>query len=189
VTVAAAVVWKALAEPWRACVEELWEGYRAGSPPHGAVVVGPAGRVLARARNRQLEAPARGPYVAGHRLAHAELSALPALDDRAVDPGACTLYTANEPCPMCTGALAMSGIWELRHTAHGAVRWRDAYAVRAENRDPGDGGQLVPLPGREGPLRAGPDARHGALRLPSVDAGTELERWRGTSLDYKSGRC
>jgi tRNA(adenine34) deaminase len=114
-------LWETLAEPWRVCVEELWEGYCAGSPPHGAAVVGPQGQVLARGRNRQLEAPAPGLFLAGHRLAHAELSALLTLDERMADPRECVLYAANEPCPMCTGALAMSGIREVRYAA------RDAY--------------------------------------------------------------
>ncbi|HEX2186015.1 MAG TPA: hypothetical protein VHN78_10980, partial [Chloroflexota bacterium] len=64
-------LWETLSEPWRVCVEELWEGYRAGSPPHGAAVVGPQRQVLARGRNRQLEATAPGVFLAGHRLAHA----------------------------------------------------------------------------------------------------------------------
>ena len=136
-------MWEVLDEPWRVCLEELWAGYCAGSVPHGAVVIGPDGRVLARAHNRQVvrtggserdrvSTPAPGPggiadLLAGHRLAHAELIALLSFDPAAagVDAAACALYTANEPCPLCAGATAMSGIRALHYAA------RDGYGGAA----------------------------------------------------------
>ena len=133
-------MWEALAEPWRVCLEELWDGYCAGSVPHGAAVVGPDGRILARARNRQIAggtpdyaAPLGGgpgaipDLLAGHRLAHAELLALLSFDPASagVDAAACALYTATEPCPLCAGATAMSGIRALHYAA------RDTYGGAA----------------------------------------------------------
>ena len=34
-------VWEELSEPWRACVEEVWEAYRSGSLPIGALATVP----------------------------------------------------------------------------------------------------------------------------------------------------
>lgn len=131
-------MWNSLAEPWRVCLEELWDGYCAGSVPHGAAVVGPDGRILARGRNRQVQGASAtaegdragpdgahliGVVLEGHRLAHAELIALLSFDPAAagVSPAACALYTATEPCPLCAGATAMSGIRTLHFAA------RDTY--------------------------------------------------------------
>lgn len=105
-----------LAPPWRAALEEAWEAYRAGSHPIGAVVLGPDGRLLARGRNRVFDL-APGGHVKGNPLAHAEMNALLELDYAAVDPHACSLFTTTEPCPLCLGALYMSGVRHLRFGA------------------------------------------------------------------------
>ena len=89
-----------MSEPWRVCLEEAWEAYRAGSIPIGAAVVDAEGRVGSRGRNRIYEGDAPAPFLAGHRLAHAEVNALGALDHTPPDPQVCTLYTTPEPCPL-----------------------------------------------------------------------------------------
>ncbi len=78
-----------------------------GDVPVGAVVVGPEGYELARARNRrQADADPTG---------HAEMLALRAaarrlrtwrLEDT-------TVYVTLEPCPMCAGALVLARIQRL----------------------------------------------------------------------------
>ena len=45
-------MWAALEQPWRECLAEAWEAYKAGACPFGAVVVDPQGQVVARGRNR-----------------------------------------------------------------------------------------------------------------------------------------
>lgn len=104
------MLWELIAPPWRACLEEAWEAYRAGSIPIGAAVVDAAGAVVARGRNRTREARGPSGLVFGGRLAHAEVNALLALREGAVDPRSATLYATTEPCPLCMGAVAMANV-------------------------------------------------------------------------------
>jgi tRNA(adenine34) deaminase len=124
------VFWNRLALPWQICLEEAWTAYCAGSLPIGAVITSQAGRVLARGRNRIYEFTPDGPTLYGHRLAHAEVNALVALDYADLDPLACVLYTTTEPCPLCTGAIRMVGIGEVRYasrdTAAGSIALLEA---------------------------------------------------------------
>ena len=83
----------------------------AGEVPVGAVIVGPDGKVLARARNvmRSTHDP----------TAHAEIAAIRAAcatvgNERLVD---CDLYVTLEPCPMCAGAIAEARIRRLYYGA------------------------------------------------------------------------
>jgi tRNA(adenine34) deaminase len=110
-------VWEGLSEPWRACVEEAWEAYRCGSLPIGAVVTDAHDNVLSRGRNRIHERSGPPKAVFGHKLAHAELNALLALDHREHDPRACVLWTTTEPCPLCAGAARMTDVGGLRYAA------------------------------------------------------------------------
>jgi len=110
-------MWDELAPPWRACVEEAWAAYRAGSLPIGAAITDAEGRILARGRNRIFEASAPPGLLAGSRLAHAEMNALLALDWAAADPRACVLYTTTEPCPLCAGAVRMTRLRRVRYAA------------------------------------------------------------------------
>ena len=107
-----------LSGPWHACVELAWEAYCAGSLPIGAAVVGAeSGSILATGRNRIGEKPRASGVISGHKLAHAEMNALLALDHGRHDPGACVLYTTTEPCPLCAGALRMSDVAEFRYAS------------------------------------------------------------------------
>ena len=87
------------------------EAHACGEVPVGAVLVSPAGAVIARAAN----AP-----IGGHDpTAHAEILALRA-GGRALGnyrlPG-CTLYVTLEPCPMCVGALIHARVARLVYAA------------------------------------------------------------------------
>ena len=91
--------------------------------PVGAVVLGPAGEVLGRGRNRR-EADA-------DPTAHAEMLAL---REAAAALGTwrlegCTLVVTLEPCTMCAGAVVLSrldrvvlGAWDPKAGATGSVR-------------------------------------------------------------------
>lgn len=114
-------MWDSLTLPWRGCLEEDWDAYRAGSIPIGAVVTDGAGRIVARGRNRIFQADAEGRHIYGHRLAHAEMNALNALDYAAVDPAACVLYTTTEPCPLCTGAIRVVRLRDVRYASRDAA--------------------------------------------------------------------
>lgn len=111
------MLWEELAPPWRACIEEAWTAYHAGSLPIGAAITDTTGRILARGRNRIFETDAEGQILRGHRLAHAEMNALVALDWTGIHPHDCILYTTTEPCPLCTGAVRMMRLRELRYAS------------------------------------------------------------------------
>jgi tRNA(adenine34) deaminase len=111
------VLWQSLSEPWRACLDEAWAAYCAGSVPIGAVITDCAGQILSRGRNRIYDREPSGRAIWGTRLAHAEMNALAPLDPREIQLEACVLYTTTEPCPMCTGAIRMCHIGEVRYAS------------------------------------------------------------------------
>jgi GrpB-like predicted nucleotidyltransferase (UPF0157 family)/tRNA(Arg) A34 adenosine deaminase TadA len=113
--------WTSLALPWQWCLEEAWAATCAGLLPIGAVVTNRAGRLLARGRNRLHEQHSGGAHLAGHRLAHAEMNALVALDHEHVEPQGCVLYTTTEPCPLCTGALRIMQVPELWYASRDPI--------------------------------------------------------------------
>lgn len=115
------MLWDTLAAPWRCCLEEAWAAYRAGSLPIGAAVTDAAGNIVARGRNRIFERQAEGQVLRGHRLAHAEMNALVALDWTAVEPRDCAIYTTTEPCPLCAGAIRMTGLSAIHYAARDAA--------------------------------------------------------------------
>ncbi len=71
------------------------------------------GRLLSRGRNRIFEDEGPPGSLYGHRLAHAEMNALVALERRRADRVECVLYTTTEPCPLCTGDLRQYGVREV----------------------------------------------------------------------------
>jgi tRNA(Arg) A34 adenosine deaminase TadA len=75
-----------------------------GNPPFGSLLVGPDGSVLAEERNSTL--------TDADITAHPELKlarwAATSLD--AATAAKTTMYTSCEPCGMCAGALARSGL-------------------------------------------------------------------------------
>jgi tRNA(Arg) A34 adenosine deaminase TadA len=80
------------------------EARAAGDMPYGSLLVGPAGEVLAEDRNTVL--------TERDIAAHPELK-LARWAARHLDADAArgtTMYTSCQPCPMCTGAIARSGL-------------------------------------------------------------------------------
>ena len=83
-----------------------------GEVPVGAVVIGPDGRLLARAGNRTREL--------NDPTAHAEILAIRAAcavlgSERLTG---CDLYVTLEPCPMCAAAISAA---RLRRLYYGAA--------------------------------------------------------------------
>lgn len=115
------MLWNELTIPWQRCLDEAWAAYQAGSIPIGAVIVDEAGGIVATGRNRIFEMTAPPPFLAGHRLAHAEINALVSLDRTRAQPRDCTLYTTTEPCPLCTGAIRMERLREVRYASRDTV--------------------------------------------------------------------
>lgn len=160
---------------WRACFDLAWEAACAGSLPIGAVVVDPAGSVVARGRNRLGEVVGtspylRGtPYLTGTPLAHAEVNALLELGQPSPGPRP-VLYTSTEPCPLCMGAARMAGVGRVVFAARdpwagcASMAERVPYLVRSGPTVDG------PVSDLEGPLVALQTALH-------LDADARAERF------------
>ncbi|RCW38463.1 tRNA-adenosine deaminase [Halopolyspora algeriensis] len=128
----------------RAALEVAPEALSTGDVPVGAVVVGPDGTVLARARN---EREARG-----DPTAHAEMLALrsaAAVHGDGWRLEGCTLAVTVEPCTMCAGALVLArvarvvfGVWEPRTGAIGSL-WDVVRDRRSRHRPEVVGGVLA----------------------------------------------
>ncbi|MEU7529002.1 nucleoside deaminase [Saccharothrix sp. NPDC042600] len=83
------------------------EAREGGNPPFGSLLVGPDGTVLAEERNTTT--------TDADITAHPELK-LARWAARELDPetaAGTTMYTSCEPCGMCAGALARSGIGQV----------------------------------------------------------------------------
>ena len=114
--------WSDLSPAWQACLEETWAACLCGCNPIGAVVVNAAGEVQTRGRNHINDADAPPGQVSANQLAHAELNALLAMRQKPQDVHSYAIYTAVEPCPLCMGAIYMSGVRAIYYAC------RDDYA-------------------------------------------------------------
>lgn len=114
--------WSDLAKPWQVCFEEALAGYQAGSFPIGAAVFDSNGNLLARGRNHIYDDHTAPGQISLNQLAHAELNTLLQIDRRSHDLHTSVLYTSLEPCPLCMGAIYMSGIRKIFYGA------RDSFA-------------------------------------------------------------
>jgi tRNA(Arg) A34 adenosine deaminase TadA len=97
----------------RRAIELAVEARQAGDMPFGSLLIGPEGRVLAEERNT----------VVTERdiTAHPELK-LARWAARELDGGTAqqtTMYTSCEPCPMCRGAIARSGLGRVAFALSG----------------------------------------------------------------------
>jgi tRNA(Arg) A34 adenosine deaminase TadA len=88
----------------RRAIELAGTARAAGDMPFGSLLVGPTGEVLAEDVNTA--------FTEQDITAHPELK-LARWAARRLDPGAArqtTMYTSCQPCPMCAGAIARSGL-------------------------------------------------------------------------------
>lgn len=89
------------------------EARAGGNPPFGSLLVGPDGDVLLEERNTS---------ITGNDItAHPELK-VARWAAQHVDPAAAalsTMYTSCEPCQMCAGALARSGLGRVVYALSG----------------------------------------------------------------------
>jgi tRNA(adenine34) deaminase len=83
------------------------EAGAAGEIPVGALLIGPGGEVLARARNAR--------PVVNDPTAHAEIVAIRAAAEALGTPrlDGCTLVVTLEPCTMCAGAVLQARLSRL----------------------------------------------------------------------------
>ncbi len=116
------MLWDTLSTSWRVCLQEAWAAYCAGSVPIGACITDADDHMVACGRNRIFEPPSGDGYLAGNRMAHAEMNALLALHTWQGDnPMSYTLYTTMEPCPMCMGAIRMAHVGRVCYAARDAL--------------------------------------------------------------------
>lgn len=111
------MLWHILSTPWQTAATEAWTSYCCGSLPHGAVLTDATGNIVSQGRNRIHEQEAPGSIIHGQKLAHAELNTLLQTDWKRVDRSSVVLYSTIEPCAMCTGAIRMANVREIRYAA------------------------------------------------------------------------
>jgi tRNA(Arg) A34 adenosine deaminase TadA len=113
--------WSDLELAWQECFCLSWEAFLAGSVPIGAVILDRNGTIISRGRNHIHDQPTDPHQVGLNTLAHAELNALLTLPEMPSDDRhGCSLYTAVEPCPLCMGAIYMTGLRCLYYACHDA---------------------------------------------------------------------
>ena len=106
-----------LQHPWNRIFELSWQSVCAGSKAIAAVILSEDGEIISEARNQISEFNIPNP-----RLLHAEVEALRNLDIKKYpNLKEYTLYAGLEPCPMCVGTLAMSGLRKV------VIATRDAF--------------------------------------------------------------
>ena len=95
-------------------LDEARTAFERGDGPIGCVIVH-RGKVVSRGGNRVMTTRCK--------LEHAEIVALrDGADHLSANGGECVLYTTLEPCVMCIGAIAVSGISEVIYGAADPVR-------------------------------------------------------------------
>lgn len=98
-----------LQHPWPRIFELSWQSVCVGSKAIAAVILSASGEIISEGRNQISEWKIPNP-----RLLHAEVEALRNLDIRKYpNLKDYTLYAGLEPCPMCVGTLAMSGLKKI----------------------------------------------------------------------------
>jgi tRNA(adenine34) deaminase len=101
---------------WQEAFALAWEAFCRGNVPVGCVIADGQGRIAAKGRNAIYDDESITP-LAGTNLAHAEIVALSQLKRGEHETGEYTLYTTLEPCPMCFGAIVMTGIRKVCYAA------------------------------------------------------------------------
>lgn len=109
------LTYQELPVPWQRCFELAWESLCEGSKPIGAVVVNTEGKIVSTGKCAVFNSLSDS-VISHNELAHAEVNALLKLDNRVhTVVYNYTLYSTLEPCPLCLGALYMSGIKILKY--------------------------------------------------------------------------
>jgi tRNA(adenine34) deaminase len=100
-------------------LEEARAAEAAGEVPVGAIVVSPAGNIIARGNNRVLRDsdPSAHAEIVALRAAGKALSNYRLLAAHEGKMVGCTLYVTLEPCAMCAGAILHARIGRLVYAA------------------------------------------------------------------------
>lgn len=108
----------ALDAGYKAAFEAALKSFAIGCYPIGAGVIDQAGNIVSTGGNRIGARDEGDGLLRGSKIAHAEINALAALS-LSEHPNAkgYSIYTTVEPCPLCAGGIAMSGIKTLHFAA------------------------------------------------------------------------
>ncbi len=103
----------------RLALAEARAAEAAGEVPVGAVIVSPAGAVIATGNNRVLRDsdPTAHAEIVALRSAGRALGNYRLLTDQQDKGSGCTLYVTLEPCAMCAGAILHARIARLVYAA------------------------------------------------------------------------
>jgi tRNA(adenine34) deaminase len=103
----------------RLALDAARDAEAAGEVPVGAVIVSPAGEVIATGNNRVLRDtdPTAHAEIVALRSAGRALGNYRLLTDQADKTSGCTLYVTLEPCAMCAGAVLHARIARLVYAA------------------------------------------------------------------------
>lgn len=105
----------ALARPWKLALAQAWAAHAAGNIGVGAVLTDDDGAVVALGRNRIVDAEAPPGRLRSTFIAHAEMDVLAQLPPG--DYPGHTVWTTLEPCLLCSSAIVMSGVGNVRYAA------------------------------------------------------------------------
>ncbi|KAA0550017.1 nucleoside deaminase [Bacillus sp. BGMRC 2118] len=116
-------MWKDLTEPWRECLKQAWKSYKKGTFPIGAVITNESGTVIASGRNKVYENKTIQGQICSNKIAHAEINAILKINNLETNTETknYTIYSTMEPCPLCFGAIVMSGIRTVNFGARDQV--------------------------------------------------------------------
>ncbi len=111
------MLWETLDECWKEVFRLSWESYKNGTIPVGAIILDENNDIVAKGRNVSYDKESEH-ILAGTTIGHAEMVALMQLK-KSEHPNIkkYRLYVSLEPCPMCFGAIMMSGIKDVYFAA------------------------------------------------------------------------
>lgn len=127
-------MWQTLSDLWKECFYQAWLSYCNGSFPIGAVIVDEDGNIISKGRNTVYETEAMPNEICNNKIAHAEINAILKINnlETNVTRKEYELYSTMEPCPLCFGAIVMSGIRNIHYAARdkvvGATNLKDGNA-------------------------------------------------------------
>jgi len=104
--------WDDVPHVWQTCFRLAWDAHLEGSNPIGALIANADGDIVATGKSA-VGAELSEVHVSHCEIAHAEVNALLALDNRIHNKAKAskyTLFVTLEPCPLCFAALYMSDV-------------------------------------------------------------------------------
>ncbi|MTI65499.1 MAG: nucleoside deaminase [Firmicutes bacterium] len=110
---------KKMTRPWKEAFRQAWLSYCGGSFPIGAVIVDRKGSIISKGRNKVYESECISEEICNNKIAHAEINAILKINNLESnnDRKDYILYSTMEPCPLCFGAIVMSGIRKIKYAA------------------------------------------------------------------------